>query len=65
MKHSAKESMYFSGYPLKLATEETIEERNQKAFLVVVKHPASMADSKKNIADNPLNWDHLWFSNYE
>jgi hypothetical protein len=65
MKHSANESLYFIGYPLKVAKEETIVVDNTKALLVVVKHNTSIRDAIKEITDNPLNWDLHWFSNYE
>jgi hypothetical protein len=63
MKHSANEPLFFSGYPLEVAKEEAIAEKNAKAILVVVKNPIPI--KRKEIADNPLNWDHNWFSNYE
>ena len=65
MKHSANELLYFSGYPLKVAKEETIVVDNTKALLVVVKHNNSIRNAIKEITDNPLNWDLHWFSNYE
>jgi hypothetical protein len=65
MKHSANESLYFSGYPLKVAKEEAIVDNNTKAILVVVKPPISIQRAIKDITDNPLNWDLNWFSNYE
>ena len=65
MKHSANELLYFSGYPLKLAKEEPIEEKNTKPILVVIKLPVSIQETIKEITDNPLNWDLNWFNNYE
>jgi hypothetical protein len=65
MKHSANELLYFSGYPLKLAKEEPIAEKNTKAILVVVKQPIAVPNTIKEITDDPLNWDLNWFSNYE
>jgi hypothetical protein len=55
MKHSANESLYFSGYPLKVAKEEAIVDYNTKAILVVVKPPISIQRAIKDITDNPLN----------
>ncbi|HJW16971.1 MAG TPA: hypothetical protein VJ499_07615 [Flavisolibacter sp.] len=65
MKHSANESLYFSGYPLKVAKEEAIADNNTKAIMVVVKQPISIPQAIKEITDNPSNWDLHWFSNYE
>jgi hypothetical protein len=65
MKHSANELLYFSGYPLKLAKEELIDEKTTKPILVVIKQPVLIPETIKEITDNPLNWDLNWFNNYE
>ena len=65
MKNQSGALLYFSGYPLRLANAEAQKLQEPKRNLAIVRSEAQAITKKKNIADNPKNWDESWFCNYE
>ncbi len=65
MKNQSGALLYFSAYPLRLANAEAQKSKEPKKNLAIARSGVQAITKKKNMADNPGNWDEGWFCNYE
>jgi hypothetical protein len=63
MKAQSETTIRFSGYPLRIV--ET-KQKAERAELIVIRSSAYLFPFTKNkVTNDPVNWDHSWFANYE
>lgn len=67
MKTQTQASLQFSGYPLKLASKDQLNQPHSDLLVVASFHKklSKKDQHQPDLANNPENWDTGWFNNYE